>query len=102
MTLATTTSASAPRALRLLTILLASVVLCVGVGSLLLRVCRVVTLRLAISAIAAIVTVVSSTAVTLTVIFAVLAIVTLLVTRSVSGPPTILLALTAAIPLMLF
>ena len=102
VTLATTSSASTPRALGLLTVLIAASVLCAAISSLLLRIGYVVTLGLTISAIATIITVVSAAAVALTVVIAVFAIVTLSVPRSVAGSSAILLALAAAIALTLF
>tara|TARA_B100002019_G_C20788845_1_gene365691 strand:- start:54 stop:362 length:309 start_codon:yes stop_codon:yes gene_type:complete len=102
MTLATATSASTPRALGLLTVLIAARGVCAGIGSLLLRIGCVVTLGPTVSAIATIVTVVSAATVALTVVVTVFALVTLSVTGSVAGSPAILLALAAAIALALF
>ena len=102
VTLATATSASTSRALGLLSVLLATGVICVDLSGLLLCVRRLVTLRLAVSTVAAIVTVVSAAAVALTVVVAVLAIVALTVTRSIARSSAVLFALTAAIVLALF
>ena len=100
--LTTAAPAPAPRALGLLTVLITASALCAGIGSLLLRVSRVVTLGLTVSAIATVVSVVSAAAVALTVVVAVFAIVSLSVTRSVAGSLPVLLALTATIALTLF
>ena len=100
--LASATPASAPRALGLLSVLLATGVVCVDLGGLLLCVRRLVTLGLAVSAVASIVSVVSAAAVALTVVVAVLAVVALSVTGSVTGPISVLRTLAAAISLALF
>jgi len=99
VTLTTTTSPSAARALGLLSVLLATGVICVDLGGLLLCVRSVVTLGLAVSTVASIVAVVSAAAVALTVVVAVLAVVPLSVTGSVTGPISVLRTLTAAISL---
>tara|TARA_B100000674_G_scaffold329233_1_gene274970 strand:+ start:228 stop:476 length:249 start_codon:yes stop_codon:yes gene_type:complete len=72
-----------------------------GIGSLLLRVSRVFTLWLTVSAIAAIVTVASAAAVALTVVVAVLAIISLPVTGSAPGSSAVLLALATTVALTL-
>jgi hypothetical protein len=82
--------------------LLATGVICVDLGGLLLCVRRLVTLGLAVSAIASIVAVVSAAAVALTVVVAVLAVVALSVTGSVTGSISVLRTLAAAISLALF
>jgi len=82
--------------------LIATGVLCAGIGSLLLRVVCVVTLGSTVSAIASVVTVVSAAAVALPVVVAVFAIVTLSVTGPVSGSSTVLLALAITVALTLF
>ena len=100
--LAAATPASASSALGLISVLLATGVVCVDLSGLLLCVRRLVTLGLAVSAVASIVAVVSAAAVALTVVVAVLAVVTLSVTRSVTGSITVLCTLAAAICLALF
>ena len=100
--LASATPASAPRALGLLSVLLATGVVCVDLGGLLLCVRRLVTLGLAVSAITAIVPVVSAAAVTLTIVVAVFAVVTLALTRSVTRSPPVLFTLAATVALTLF
>jgi hypothetical protein len=77
-------------------------VLCVSLGNLLRCVCRVVTLRLSVSAIATIITVIPAAAVALAAVFAVLTIVALPVARPVTRPPTILLTFAALVSLTLF
>ena len=100
--LAAATTASASRALGLLSVLLATGVVCVTLSGLLLCVRRLITLGLAVSAVASIVAVVSAAAVALTVVVAVLAVVALSVTGSVTGPTSVLRTLTAATSLALF
>ena len=100
--LAAATTASASRALGLLSVLLATGVVCVTLSGLLMCVRRLVTLGLAVSPVASTVAVVSAAAVALTVVVAVLAVVALSVTGSVTGPTSVLRTLTAAISLALF